>query len=399
MAIGLHLLENSIQDYAWGSRTAIPELLGLPSPAARPQAELWMGAHPKAPSAVVADGRREGLDEVIRRAPAEVLGARVVSRFGQRLPFLLKVLAAEEPLSIQAHPSKAQAEAGFARENAAGVPLDAVTRSYRDDNHKPEVLAALTEMWALYGFREARDSAALVRRLKLRGLAPLVRDLERSDLRGFFSSLLTMEPAGRAALVDAAVAAAGARIGGAEAEWMARIARHYPGDPGVLAPLYLNLVRVPPGRAVYLAAGELHAYLHGTGVELMASSDNVLRGGLTPKHVDVPELLRTLTFRGEHREPLTPRALSTGEAVFDTPAPEFRLSRIALVPARPFRCDEPSARRSVEVLLVTEGSAEVSSAGSATRLPLRQGQSCLVAAAAGAYLLTGLGTVYRATVP
>ena len=398
MSIGVHLLENSIQDYAWGSRTAIPDFLGLPAPSSRPQAELWMGAHPKAPSTVLIDRKRERLDELIRRFPEEVLGARAASRFGARLPFLLKVLAAEEPVSIQAHPTKAQAEEGYARENAAGIPLEAGSRSYRDDNHKPEVLAALTEVWALYGFREPADAAALVRRLQVPGLAPLLRDLERSELRGFLSSLLTMEPASRASLVGEAVEAAKRRLGGPESEWMARLAAHYPGDPGVLAPLFLNLVRLRPGQAVYLAAGELHAYLHGTGVELMANSDNVLRGGLTPKHVDVPELLRTLTFRGERREPLAPQALPAGEAVFATPAPEFRLSIVTLSPDHEFRCGEPRERRSVEILLATEGSATVQTRDGPS-LALRRGQSCLVAAAAGAYRLTGSGTVYRATVP
>jgi mannose-6-phosphate isomerase len=399
VSIGLHLLENSVQEYAWGSRTAIPELLDLPSPADRPQAELWMGAHPRAPSHVVVDGRRERLDELIERFPEEVLGARVASRFGGRLPFLLKVLAAEEPLSIQAHPTAEQARIGFARENAAGVPLDAPARTYRDSSHKPEVLAALSRMWALHGFRAVADAAGLMRRLGVPLLEPLVEALEGSGPRGLLSCVLTMEPAGLARVIRAALDAAPLRVGGAESDWMARLASRYPGDAGVLAPLFLNLVRLEPGQAVYLAAGELHAYLHGTGVELMANSDNVLRGGLTPKHVDVAELLRTLTFRTGGGEPLLPRALPSGEAVFDTPAEEFRLSRITLSTARSFRCDVPPRDRGVEILLVTEGAAEVDAPRAGRRLALRRGQSCLVAAAAGPWGLAGAGTICRASVP
>lgn len=389
-------LENRVQAYAWGSRTALAELQGRPSPTPSPEAELWMGAHPRAPSAVVLPDGRVTLDAWIERHPAEILGADVAERFGG-LPFLFKVIAAEKPLSIQAHPDAAQARAGFARENARGVPLGAPHRSYPDASHKPEIACALTRFVALRGFR---PKGAAVRALAALGVADLAALGERlagatpeEGLRALLVALLEGDAAWRARVVRAAADAAARRAGGDPVcAWIARLHEHFPGDVGILAPVFLNLVELEPGEAMFLPAGELHAYLEGVAVELMANSDNVLRGGLTPKHVDVPELLHVLRFRETRVERLLPDA--SGE--YETPAGEFRLARIDVREGAPAL---RTGRRSVEILLCTEGSVRVVRADDEAVLPLARGASCVVPAAAGAYRLEGAGTAYRASVP
>ncbi|KFA88612.1 mannose-6-phosphate isomerase, class I [Archangium violaceum] len=396
----MDLLDNVIQPYAWGSRTAIAELLGQPSPSAACQAELWMGAHPGAPSRVKRPAGGGSLLEVIRASPERELGEQVTRRFGAELPFLFKVLAAETPLSLQTHPSLAQAREGYARENALGVPLSASHRNYKDANHKPELICALTPFDALCGFRSADETLALFDSLGVAALEPLLAPLRASpDAKGvarMFEALMTLPRESRGPLVDAVVSACSAREGkgghfAAELRWALRLGELYPGDPGVIGALMLNLVRLRPGEAIYLSAGNLHAYLRGVGVELMANSDNVLRGGCTPKHVDVPELLRVLDFRCGPIG-LVPAATTDGvESVYPTPTDEFRLSRFQLRPAVSARPE----RRGPEILLCTEGSARLSSGGETLALP--RGASVFVSAAEGAYTLEGEGVVYRAT--
>lgn len=370
-------LENVIQRYAWGSPTAIPALLGTPQDGG-PQAELWLGAHPSAPSKT-----RAGvpLDALIAEAPRRLLGDAAVERFGPQLPFLLKVLAAAQPLSLQAHPSLPQAQAGFAREEAAGVPRAAPHRSYKDANHKPEVLCALTEFHALCGFRRVRDTARL-----LAGLGADTSRLERDGLRAYFEHVMSLPRAEQAALVGRVVERAKTPVPGFEAECRLaqRLAALYPGDVGIVGALLLNLVVLSPGEALYLGAGNLHAYLEGTGIELMANSDNVLRGGLTPKHVDVPELLSVLLFEDGPATPLRPAG--GPEAVYPTPAPDFRLSRVTL--------RDESLRlspRGAQLLLVVEGTLTVQGE------PLRRGESVFVGADEGEVLLSGRGVLFRAT--
>ena len=396
----MDLLDNVIQPYAWGSRTALAELLGQPSPSATTQAELWMGAHPGGPSRVRRGEAGRSLLDVIREAPERELGAPLARRFEGQLPFLFKVLAAETPLSLQTHPSLAQAREGHAREDAQGVPLGAPHRNYKDANHKPELTCALTPFDALCGFRRADETLALFDALGLASLEPLLAPLRAApDARGvarMFEALMTWPREGRDALVASVVIAcvAGAARTGPfteELRQVARIGALYPGDPGVVAALMLNLVRLAPGEAIYLPAGNLHAYLGGVAVELMANSDNVLRGGCTPKHVDVPELLRVLDFQCGPVRRYRPEPGEGGEAVYATPTEEFRLSRFTLGPgftARP-------ARRGPEILLCAEGEARLTLG--AQRLVLPRGASAFVSAAEGAYALEGDGLVFRAT--
>jgi mannose-6-phosphate isomerase len=387
-------LENPIRDYAWGSRTAIAGLLGEPTPAAGPQAELWMGAHPAAPSHVRVDERSVSLAELVAREPDAILGRAVAARFGARLPFLAKLLAAAQPLSIQAHPDREQARAGFARENASAIPLDSDQRSYRDANHKPELLCALEPFEALRGFRPRDEIRELVTRLGARAVSQLVSAAlaDPEPLAALTGVLLRLEPERCAALVtQAADAAASSHDPGLA--WIARLAARHPRDAGALAPLWLRYLSLAPGEAIFLAPGEPHAYLGGFGIEVMASSDNVVRGGLTTKHVDVAELFRVLRFEPGTGEVLRPEPLPDGSARYRTPAEEFELSALRVDPRRSF---ESEAERGVELLLCTRGRVRV--AAGASDEPLTPGRSLLAPAAAGAYTVQGDGDVYRVAV-
>lgn len=376
-------LENVIQRYAWGSRTALAQLQGR-APSSEPEAELWLGAHPSAPSLLATTGTP--LDQAVLQAPQRLLGERVAAQYGA-LPFLLKVLAAAQPLSLQAHPSRAQAKAGFAREEAQGLARTAPNRNYKDDNHKPELICALTPFDALCGFRAAPQTLALFEALSV---TPLLEALRAGEVRRAFEQLMTLPRAWQTALAAQVVAACAERPVPAferECAWAVRLGGQYPGDVGVVGALMLNLVRLEPGQALYLPAGNLHAYLEGVGVELMASSDNVLRGGLTPKHVDVPELLSVLDFVAGPVKVLTPRGAP--EAVYDTPAPEFRLSRCEV------RAPLTLERRGPDILLCTAGRVTVRAG---TSLTLEQGAAAFVAWADGPMQLEGAGVVFRATV-
>ena len=306
---GIQILRNPVQRYAWGSRTAIPALLGQPPiPATEPPvAEVWMGAHPSAPSRVVRLGDDVGLDWLAADEPG-LLGARVADRFG-RLPFLLKVLAADRSLSIQCHPDPAAARRGYEREERLGVPIGARERSYRDASHKPELLVALGPFEALVGFRQPDDIRERLSRAGARELDAALAGLDHDGgLAGFLASVLRLDAAASAAMLGRA----GERLAGdagAEAACFRRLRSEHPGDPAALAPLFLNLVELAADQAIYLDAGVLHAYLRGTGLEIMASSDNVLRGGLTDKHIDVDELCAVLFARPSAPPVLSSRAV------------------------------------------------------------------------------------------
>ncbi len=394
----MELLENVVQPYAWGSRTAIAALQGRPTPSTSPEAELWMGAHPSAPSRVAGSGRR--LTERIESDPEATLGAAVASAFGPTLPFLLKVLAADQPLSLQAHPSLAQAREGFDLEEARGVPRSAPHRNYKDRNHKPELLCALTPFDALCGFRAAADLLALLDALAVPALDPLQQIVasapDAGGIRAAFTWLTTRPAEARAPLVRATVdGCARLRDHGSPwadaCAWSARLAALHPDDVGVVSALMLNLVHLAPGEAIYLPAGNLHAYLSGVGIEIMANSDNVLRGGLTPKHVDVDELLRVLVFRSIDVPLVRPERAADGEEWWPTPAREFRLSRIRLDgPAFEARVSGP------EIVLCTEGAVTVEDRDG--EVELARGASAFVPARAAAWRARGAGTLFRATV-
>ncbi|MFI0780270.1 mannose-6-phosphate isomerase, class I [Streptomyces sp. NPDC021212] len=395
-------LVNTVRPYAWGSLTAIPELLGTP-PTGEPQAEMWMGAHPGAPSRIDRGEGSVALSDVIAADPERELGAGAIRAFGPRLPFLLKVLAAASPLSLQVHPDLAQAKEGFADEEARGVPVDAPHRNYKDANHKPELICALTPFDGLCGFRHPDEAAELLAALEVDSLKPYVDILhahpESRALREVLTAVLTADREAIAETVHEAATAA-ERLGALDGPHApayaayATIARHYPGDPGVIAAMLLNFVTLQPGEALYLGAGIPHAYLDGLGVEIMANSDNVLRCGLTPKHVDVPELLRIVRFESDAPAVLRPEEDPSGEELYATPIDEFRLSRYVLAEgAAPRRL--PSS--GPQILLCVAGEVSLRAADEQdAELRLSRGESAYLRAGEDV-TVTGDGTVFRAT--
>ncbi|WP_405440227.1 mannose-6-phosphate isomerase, class I [Streptomyces avidinii] len=380
-------LTNTIRPYAWGSTTAIPALLGV-EPTGEPQAEMWMGAHPGAPSRLDRGAGEQALSDVIAADPERELGAATVARFGPRLPFLFKILAAGAPLSLQVHPDLDQARAGFEDEERRGVPIDADHRNYKDPNHKPEMICALTAFDGLCGFRPPLEAAELLAGLDVDSLKPYVDLLrahpEEAALREMLTAVLTADRAEMAHTVHE-VAAAVTRLDGPYAPY-ATLVHHFPGDPGVIAAMLLNHVRLQPGEAMFLGAGVPHAYIDGLGVELLANSDNVLRAGLTPKHVDVPELLKVAKF--EPGDPNLLRPEGDAEEVYATPIDEFRLSRFLLAPGGASRL---LPHETPQILLCTAGSPQVG------ELALTPGESVFVPAGEKVEL-SGNGTVFRATV-
>jgi mannose-6-phosphate isomerase len=384
-------LVNTVRHYPWGSHTVIPELLGEPSPADEPYAELWMGAHPDAPS-VLSSGTP--LDKAIEEQPDLMLGAQVRERFGIRLPFLLKVLAADQSLSLQAHPTNEQAEAGFAAEEAAGVPRDDPTRTFKDPHHKPELLVALTPVEALCGFRPVEESLHCLAKLQVPELKPTIAALARGGLRAVIPQLISLSPETRSVLVTAVAESASRFVAAHDPEfintyrWAASLAETYPGDPGVVISLMCNHLTLSPGEGVFLPAGNLHAYLSGAGVEVMAASDNVLRGGLTTKHVDLAALIEVLDFT-DGRVPVVHPVLGPGGLRYPVPVEDFDLTRVQLT--------EQSGALTTggpQVLLCTEGSVVLSSPD--TGVTLRQGESAFVPAGAPV-TASGPAVLYRAT--
>lgn len=389
----MYEIDNILRPYAWGSTTAIAGLLGRPE-SGGPEAELWIGAHPGSPSVATRhDGTAVPLNQLIAEDPDHHLGEASVAAFGPRLPFLAKVLAAAKPLSLQVHPSLEQARAGFDRENAEGVAPSAANRNYRDDNHKPEMIFALTPFDALCGFREPAKSRDIFLHLagclELSGpgvpavLSGVIDDLsqseERNALRSAFERLIT----GGDGVADATkrivdTLAAGAPLAPYQAELSTVLSLNseYPGDPGVLISLLLNRLSLEPGEAVYLPAGNVHAYLHGLGVEVMASSDNVLRGGLTPKFVDVPELLDTVVFESVGVPMLRPEVSELGQELYRPPFREFQLQRIEVVPGG---APVPLAQSGAAVVIVTSGSVYLDSPKG--DLQLDRGRSAFLPAA------------------
>ena len=386
-------LINKARHYDWGSPVDIPRLLGI-TPDGAPWAELWMGGTSGFSSTLEAAAGTT-LEELIAGDPRRFLGENIARRYGA-LPFLLKLLAAEKPLSIQAHPNPEQAREGFERENRAGLPLDSPKRNYKDANHKPEIICAISPFTGLCGFRPAEEirkrldvflepsppSAAPPPVLR-EGFAPLTRALlNHEPLRDFLAGLFGLSQQVREALTeyvlsvdkpppDCATSHIGAPPLCDARQLMHDLARLYPGDPAVIAPLYLNVFRLEPGEAVFLEAGVLHAYIQGFGVELMANSDNVLRGGLTPKHVDVPELMKILDFK-----PFNPRVIAPNADFFNYPAPcgEFSLARIRGNPG--VAAAWPLALEGPAICVVTEGELVISAAN--CKAVVKQGESLFI---------------------
>ncbi len=386
----MDLLASAVQDYGWGDPSFIPELQQR-TPTGQPEAELWMGAHPKAPSRLRSGDI--GLDEHIAHDLEASLGP--AAAFGQ-LPFLKKVLAAAQPLSIQTHPNLAQAQVGFARENDAGVPLDAPTRTYRDANHKPELICALTPFDAKCGFRPVEQSRDLMACLHSSETAPLTERLAQEGddadvLADVLQWLLTLDADDAIRLTSGVVHAATTASDGpwlTEIMWTHRLQALYPGDPGVVVALLLNHFTLEPGEALFLEAGVLHAYVQGAGIEIMANSDNVIRGGLTPKHVDVAELSAVVDTTPI--DPPVQRPTSNAHT-FDSPVREFSLTRLVV--------DEGYTATSTgpEILIATSGGFRISSGDAA--FGIETGTPVWIDASDSEWSVEGDGTLFRTTVP
>jgi mannose-6-phosphate isomerase len=394
-------LTNPTQHYAWGSTTSIPNLLGLPG-TSEPVAESWMGAHLRAPSRVTTSEGEVGLDKMIAADPELLLGADVVARFGTTLPYLLKILAADSPLSLQVHPNIEQSRQGYAAEDAAGIPVDAPQRNYRDRNHKPELVYSLTPFEALCGFRAPRRAAELLTGLdaplakQLLGL--LTAQLSYEGIRAAFTQLL--EPRTRPTpteVAEVAEACAARLAHGSPSPRADRtvvlLAKAYPGDPGAVTSLLLNPVTLQPGEAMFVPAGGVHAYLHGMAVEIMASSDNVLRAGLTPKHVDVEELLRTVDYVAAPPIRIAPEVFHGATRVFYAPVDDFELS----ITTVDDDLVHPLPGRGPRILLCLDGELTIASADA--NMALGKGDSLFAPASDGELTACGHGTLVQADVP
>jgi mannose-6-phosphate isomerase len=397
------VLKNRILHYNWGSVTQIPELLGYDDTPGRPKAELWMGAHPKAPSQIHFQGKWESLKTLIERYPNEILGEHAARKFGNRLPFLFKVLAIETPLSIQVHPDSELARKGFEKENTQGVSLLSDKRSYLDEHAKPELICAYTDLWILAGFRQPQQIRATLIDLGINGLN--TEALEGQDhglsqaerLKRFFEDLITTNASKRTQIIRSAADAAGRRADhDPMCRWIAALRDRFPEDICVLAPVFLNLVKLSSGEAVYLPPRRLHCYLSGMGIELMSNSDNVIRCGLSQKFINTDELLSVVSYETPQFHPVEAQAASDHEWTYNAPSETFVMSKLVIPGDQVYH---GRADRSAEILLCTDGRAAVCSDRKTVSLEIRKGQSALLPSASGRYRIGGGATLFKAAIP
>ncbi|HRL48647.1 MAG TPA: mannose-6-phosphate isomerase, class I [Propioniciclava sp.] len=388
-------LQGTMIHYPWGTFEAIHSLLGT-EPDGRPLAEFWLGAHPLAPSALPGTT----LDAAIAQRPA-LLGDQSLAAFGPHLPFLMKVLSARHALSLQAHPNREQALAGFAAEEAAGIPREAPQRTYKDTWPKPEILVALDEFHTLAGFREPAETARLFGALSAgpeveRLIAPLRSRGGEAALQEVFLQVLSLDSEHRGAIDAVLSSAVTHRDDTDDLGEFARTALElddvFPGDPGIMAALLMNRVVLQPGQALYVPAGRMHAHLRGTGIEVMASSDNVLRGGLTSKHIAVDELVTVVDFAWGRPTIRTPQETSPGLWTYPTPAVEFEVNRLEVSPTLEVALP---ARAEARIVLVTRGAVTLRCADAS--LDLRQGDSAFLPADDAGVCAVGDGQAFLAS--
>lgn len=385
-------MTNPIQNYAWGSKTAMQQLFAIENPTNEPQAELWMGAHPNGCSCVTIAGQQVKLSDFIAQNPALILGEQTAAQFGE-LPYLFKILAAENALSIQVHPNKQQAELGFAREEQQGIALTAANRNYKDPNHKPELVYALTEYQAMNGFRAIDDILNVFTELAIDELSHLVDALSNNPtepgLSDFFSGLLSLQGEAKTNAVEALIHQA-KQVDLPLFALIVELEKQYPNDIGLFAPLMLNVITLQPGEAMFLQAETPHAYLHGTGLEIMANSDNVLRAGLTPKFMDIDELVACTQFKHKPLEQLRlePEMIEGSER-YPIPVADFKFAII------PPATQQAMCVRSAEIVLPLDSSMMLQHANGEQCL-IAKGQSVFIPAYAEQYTITCDGRVARA---
>ena len=383
-------LINSVQNYAWGSKTALTDLYGIANPNNLPMAELWMGAHPKSSSKIEdASGQARSLRDVIDADKAALLGDKVAQRFGE-LPFLFKVLCADQPLSIQVHPNKQASEIGFAKENAAGIPLDAAERNYKDPNHKPELVFALTPFLAMNAFREFSEIISLLQPVAgaNNAIAHFLENPNADALSQLFASLLNMQGEEKSHALAVLKTALDSQQG-EPWETIRLISEFYPDDSGLFSPLLLNVVKLNPGEAMFLFAETPHAYLQGVALEVMANSDNVLRAGLTPKYIDIPELVANVKFVAKPAAELLTQPVKNGaELDFPIPVEDFAFSLHDLS-----QTETTIAQESAAILFCVEGEATLHKGEQ--HLVLKPGESAFVAANESPVSVSGTGRLAR----
>ncbi len=397
-------LTGVVQHYSWGGTRYIPNLINIENNDQKSFAEYWLGAHDKAPSTASVHDNQALLNELIKNSPDMLLGKETLDRFGPSLPYLFKVLDARDMLSIQVHPSKDQAEAGFERENKAGIALNAPNRNYKDNNHKPEVHVALTDFWMLHSFREAQEIDHLLE--KTEEFASLLPVFKEGGIEALYSHIMQLPQTEIDSILNPMFNRLTPKYYNRELNkenpdyWAVLSAIKFPiegghRDRGIFSIYLFNLIHLKPGEATYQAAGVPHAYLQGTNMELMANSDNVLRGGLTPKHVDVPELLKTLNFKGQHPDIIRGENISKVESVYATPAPDFELSRVCIDRDNRYKSQE---QHGADIWIVMEGDTDV--CGKTNVINRKRGEAFFVPADLPYSVKTeSTAQLYKATVP
>ncbi len=391
-------LKGKVMHYAWGGYEFLPDLLGIPNIEHKPFAEYWMGAHPMAPAELETREGPVSLFTLIQENPDELISEKVFDRFGE-LPYLFKVQDVKDILSIQVHPSKEEAEKGFEREEAEGIPINAPYRNYKDRNHKPEVMVALTDFWLLHGFRQLADIEKtledvaefnillpLFRKEGLKALYRFVMEMEQSAVNSMLANLIKREIRKKnEGLLDRSM----------PGWWVAKIFSGKPAtgdiDRAVFSIYFFNIVEVHPGEGVFQSAGIPHAYMEGQCVELMANSDNVLRAGLTPKHIDVPELMKHTRFNSVVPNVMKGTPAMTGERIYPCPVPDFGIARIELNAQVTYQ----NRSTSLEIILVTGGGAVINNS-----IVLKRGEAVAIFANEE-YRISASGncTLFKAFVP
>ena len=383
----IYTMKNSIKNYAWGSKTFLSKLMGQETHNATPQAELWMGTHPQGVSEIQKGDEWLSLDKFIFNHPDSALGNTIARQCDNNLPFLFKILAIGKPLSIQVHPDVHQAVSGYERENKHNIPLSASNRNFKDKSPKPELVCALTPLWAMCGFRSYEDIQKNF--LPIRSNIDLCQPDQTID--DFFYQLLHLDNSHKNKLITAATRYAKSNKDQSHWQWVMRLSELFPDDIGVLAPLFLNTICLSPGEGLFLQPGLLHAYLDGNAIEIMCNSDNVIRGGLTTKHIDIETLLEIVSTQNVDIHPIQPKMVTPNEWHYSIPINNFSLTRYDILHNH---CLKISVN-GPEVLLCIKGNIRISQ--ETGNLLLKPGMSAFVSYDAKCYTIDGDGVVYKAS--
>lgn len=393
-----YIIEPCFKYYDWGSYSSIQKITGRIELEERTVAELWMGDHQSGPNSIKTDSGLTGFHEILESMPDEIMGIKSSTRFNGKLPFLFKLLASEKPLSIQAHPDKKQAERGFERENILNIPLDDFTRGYKDRNHKPEIILALSDFTVMKGFLNFKNIKDNFSTYCPESSAFLFRGItvssEEKMIKTFFKNMMTAGMHEIKYMIKESLSFS-KKENTLVSKLISKFSHFYSDDPGILSPLYLNSAVLEKGDALYVSAGELHAYVEGTGMELMANSDNVFRGGLTNKHVDRDELYEILKYSPSVIDKVE-KISDKNETIYQTVSEEFILSEIVVDKDRNYASAE---ERSIEILFCCEGNAVITNGKDGNLLDVKKGECFFVPSFLKKYYIKGEGTFYKAAIP